>query len=57
MLSAFNLQHLNTDSEDLKTYETKKMINDYDNFCALEKIEIDKYKNKEKISNSSIGIK
>ncbi len=36
MLSAFNLQHLRTDSEELKDYDIEQMEVDYPIFCKLE---------------------
>lgn len=37
IMAAFNLQHLNTDSKEMKEYNTEQMHVDYLKFCELEK--------------------
>lgn len=52
MLAAFNLQHLNYKDDKLKNYNIDEMEKDYPIFCRLEKMEIDKFINKQKKSHS-----
>lgn len=53
MLAAFNLQHLNYESENLKDYNVNEMNLDYPIFCRLESEEIARYKNGQKPSHKS----
>ena len=46
MLSAFNLQHLRTNSEELKDYDIEQMEADYPVFCKLEEKGIAQFKKK-----------
>lgn len=48
MLAAFNLQHLNYESEKTKAYDIEQMKSDYPTFCAQEREELNRYVNKEK---------
>lgn len=51
LLAAFNLQHLNSDDESLKSYNIEEMKKDYPIFCKLEETEIDKFVNGQKKSH------
>ena len=53
MIAAYNLQHLNYNSEELKDYNIEDMKKDYPIFCELEKMEIDKYISGQKKSHKS----
>lgn len=44
MLSAFNLQHLRTDSSEIKDYDVEQMHADYLIFCRLEAVELERFK-------------
>ena len=56
MMSAFNLQHIDPKSKELKHYIVEDMNADYQRFCALEKEELDRYMRKEKKDDpSTIG--
>lgn len=56
MLAAFNLQHLNYESDKLKDYDIKQMKLDYPIFCKLDNKEIEKYKIGQKQSyKSTVG--
>lgn len=48
MMAAFNLQHLNIESEELKDYDIEQMKSDYPNFCSQEREELNRYIRKEK---------
>ena len=57
LLAAFNLQHIDYNNKDVKQYFVENMERDYPIFCTLERRELDKYRNGEKISRkSTIGI-
>lgn len=53
MLAAFNLQHLNYEDGELKSYNVEEMEKDYPTFCRLEKEEIKRYTSGQKTSHKS----
>lgn len=53
LMSAFNLQHVSTDENELKKYDVEGMWRDYPIFCKLEREEIEKYQRGEKKDDKS----
>lgn len=56
MMAAFNLQHLNIESKELKNYDVDSIQQDYPVFCNLEREELDRYRQgMKKNDRSTIG--
>ena len=56
IISAFNLQHIDLLSTQVKQYDTKQMWSDYPFFCELEKTEIQRHlEHENNLSKSTIG--